>query len=80
MGIVRRNQINGNGGFSLVEVMFACALLALALIPMMRAMNANAANASRLVEKARVIVLENDASARLAAEEAANANVPQANE
>jgi len=59
-----------NAGFSLIEVLFACALLALALVPIMRAMNANATNASNLIERANWIVRENDASARLAAEEA----------
>ena len=54
----------GKGGFSLVEVLVACALLALALVPLMRAARANASLAQRVREEAAGAVGRGDAAAR----------------
>ena len=59
------------GGFSLVEVLLACALLALALVPLMRATSANRRSAEALRSLTRQTLEEGDASARQAAEAAA---------
>lgn len=54
----------GKGGFSLVEVLVACALLALALVPLMRAARANASLARRVREEAAAALARGDAAAR----------------
>lgn len=63
-----RRALSASGGFSLVEVLFACALLALALVPLMRAAGRNRAAAEALRGLAEKTIADNDASAREAAE------------
>lgn len=52
------------GGFSLVEVLVACALLALALVPLLRAAHANNSVALWARDKARQAIERGDAAAR----------------
>lgn len=57
----------GKTGFSLVEVLFACALVTLALVPIMRAMGANMRHSSEIAERVVRIVSDNNAAAGEAA-------------
>jgi Tfp pilus assembly protein PilV len=61
-------QIERKSGFSLVEVLFACTLLALALVPLMRASGNNRRTSETLRDLVKETLKENDASACQAAE------------
>lgn len=58
----------GDGGFSLVEILVACLLLALALVPAMRALNANARMAAMARAESAKAIADADSAAREAVE------------
>lgn len=53
-----------NGGFSLVEVLFACFLLALALVPIAKAVNGNRKAAEALKALSLRFIADGDADAK----------------
>ena len=55
---------SSDGGFSLVEVLFACFLLALALVPIAKAMNGNRKAAEALKALSLRFVADGDADAK----------------
>lgn len=54
----------GGGGFSLVEVLVACALLAIALVPALRSLNASSRMAAQVEGACVRSIQAGDAAAR----------------
>lgn len=62
---MKRRHPEAGAGFSLIEVIVAIALLALALVPLARAFRSNARLAAVIEEEALRMVAEGDKAARV---------------